>query len=264
MDRCPKCNGSKNCQHKRGPKGPRGYQGPAGPKGEQGSPGSRGQQGIQGPIGLQGFEGPKGDRGPQGERGLTGPKGDQGQPGPPGENGTTGPQGERGLPGPKGEQGLQGPPGKDGILGPKGESGPQGEQGLPGPPGPGTLESAYGFAIRNSESAESGVVKFIFPGPLQDVELLNDGLKVGKAGVYQITYKAIMNSNVITCSPSKFQIQINDTIAVESSMTESTTASTLTSSDLFSLQEGDIVQLVAELQEHFSYKLATLQIIQIG
>jgi len=35
MDRCPKCNGSKNCQHNRGQKGPRGYHGPAGPKGDQ-------------------------------------------------------------------------------------------------------------------------------------------------------------------------------------------------------------------------------------
>lgn len=258
MDRCPKCNGTKNCQHKRGPKGPRGYQGPAGPPGEQGQSGPRGQQGIQGPMGLQGFEGPKGDQGPQGIAGTQGPKGDPGIPGPTGPKGNTGPQGDQGLQGLPGKDGNPGSQGEQGLPGPKGDQGPQ------GPPGSGTFESAHGFAIRNSESKDSGLVEFTFPGPLQDVELLVNGLKIVKAGIYQINYKVILNASVITCSPSKFQIQVNDTIIIDSSMTESTTSSTLISSDLFSLQEGDVVQLVAELHEQFSYKLATLQIIQVG
>ena len=96
------------------------------------------------------------------------------------------------------------------------------------------------------------------------MEMLPDGLQVMKAGIYQISYKAILSSNVLTCTPSKFFIKINDLIQMDSSLTESTTASVLSSSDLFSLQEGDIVKLYAELQEHFSCKLATLQIVQIG
>ena len=237
MDRCPKCNGSIDCHHKRGPKGPRGYQGPAGPIGETGPPGQQGCQGIQGPKGPQGFKGPKGDQGPAGVPGLQGPKGEQGLPGPKGENG---------IQGPKGDQGLQGP---------------QGEQ---GPPGQGALEMAHGFGICNSMSSTSGVVKLFMPGPMLEVDLTHEGLKILKAGVYQISYKVIMYSNEITCTPSRFHIKINDAITVDSSLTESTTATTLSSTDLFSLQEGDVVKLIAELQKNFSYKLATLQVIQVG
>ncbi|WP_075620258.1 collagen-like protein [Paenisporosarcina indica] len=236
MDRCPKCNGYNSCKCERGPRGPRGYEGPQGPQGDHGSKGPQGSKGSQGPRGIQGFPGLRGEQGPPGLNGLQGPQGEQGIPGPPGK---------AGIPGPKGEQGLQG------IQGPQGT--------------PGTVNSAHGFAICNSVSNASGVVKYNMPGPLQDVDLLpSQGLQVLKAGIYQISYKVILVSNTITCTPSRFQIKINEAITVESSLSESTTAATLTSTDLFSLQEGDIVKLVTNLEQHFSYKLATLQIIQVG
>lgn len=165
----------------------------------------------------------------------------------------------------------QEPPGKDGTnccecnlgsRGPRGYQGPRGPKGEKGPAG--TLDSAYGFAYSESESFAPGYVKFIIAGPLQDVELIREGLRVSKAGVYEISYKVILESKYITCIPSNFQIIINDAIKVASSMTESTTSTTLTSTNLLSLLEGDVVKLVADLQEHFSYKLATLQLIQVG
>ena len=107
-------------------------------------------------------------------------------------------------------------------------------------------------------------MKFIIAGPLQDVELIRQGLTVSKAGVYQISYKVILESKELTNIPSRFQIVINNAIKLASSMTESATSTTLTSTELFSLLEGDVVKLVAQLQESFSYKLATLQIIQVG
>ncbi len=239
LDRCPKCNGSSNnCNCARGPRGPRGYQGPVGFRGEQGPPGPKGQQGPQG---------------------LKGPKGNQGPPGPSGDQGIRGLQG---IQGPKGDQGPPGPSGDQGIRGLQGIQGPKGDQGPPGPPG--ILQAAHGFGICNVMSKASGAVRFIMPGPLQDVELMQDGLKVLKSGIYQISYKIILASNTITCSPSTFHVKINDAITVVSSFTESTTATSLSSSDLVSLLEGDIVKIQAELQEHFSYKLATLQIIQVG
>ncbi|WP_019413657.1 collagen-like protein [Paenisporosarcina sp. TG20] len=244
MDRCPKCHGFKSCKCERGPKGPRGYQGPQGPKGEQGIQGERGNQGPPGLKGSPGIKGPKGDPGP---RGIQGDKGSQGLQGPKGDQGV---------------QGIQGDKGNRGLQGFTGEQGAQGIQGIQGPPG--RLEFAHGFGICNSESFVSGVVIFVMPGPLQDIELLREGLKVLEAGVYQISYKVILNTNAITCTPSRFHIKVNESITIESSMTQSTTATTLASTDLFSLQEGDVVKLVAELQEHFSYHIATLQLIQVG
>ncbi|MET1013899.1 MAG: collagen-like protein, partial [Paenisporosarcina sp.] len=142
-------------------------------------------------------------------------------------------------------------------------NGQQGPKGDTGPPGPGTSTS-FGFAYSQSESFESGNIKFNIAGPCQDVSLIREGLKVSKAGVYQISYKVILNTTALTCNPSRFQIAINDAIKIESSLSESTTSATLTSTELFSLLEGDVVKLVAELHERFSYKLATLQIIQVG
>ena len=206
--------------------------GPRGPRGYQGPQGPRGEQGATGPRGIQGVQGPRGKQGPAGRTGLTG---------------ETGPQGLRGEQGPIG---LRGEPGV---------AGPQGEQGLPG-----AFNSAYGFAYSQSENSISGDVKFIIAGPCQDIELMREGLKVLKAGVYQISYKVVMESTALTCIPSTFQLKINDAIKIGSSLTQSTTATTLTSTVLSSLLEGDVVTLVGELQERFSYKLATLQIIQVG
>lgn len=206
--------------------------GPRGPRGYQGPQGARGEQGPTGPRGNQGVQGPRGKQGPAGRTGLTG---------------ETGPQGLRGEQGPIG---LRGEPGV---------AGPQGEQGLPG-----AFNSAYGFAYSQSEISASGDVKFTIAGPCQDIELMREGLKVLKAGVYQISYKVVMESTALTCIPSTFQLKINDAIKIVSSLTQSTTATTLTSTVLSSLLEGDVVTLIGELQERFSYKLATLQIIQVG
>ena len=207
----------------------------------------------RGPRGPRGYQGPQGARG---EEGPTGPKGIQGVPGPRGKQG---PAGRTGLTGETGPQGLRGEQGPIGLKGEPGVAGPQGEQGLPG-----TFNSAYGFAYSQAENSKSGDVKFIIAGPCQDIELMREGLKVLKAGVYQISYKVVMESTALTCIPSTFQLKINDAIKIVSSLTESTTATTLTSTVLSSLLEGDVVTLVGELQERFSYKLATLQIIQVG
>ncbi|CAM3097302.1 collagen-like protein [Filibacter tadaridae] len=206
-----------------------------------GSRGRRGPRGYQGPQGKDGCPGPSGKQGPKGDRGFRGVQGDQGPPGLKGE------------PGPKGDTGSKGS---------SGERGPAGPQGEPGPAG--TFDKAYGFAYTESKTSASGNVSFIIAGPLQDVEVLREGLKVLKDGIFQVIYKVNFESKVIGCIPSKFHIQINDAIKVTSSLTESTTSATLSSTLLFSLFEGDVIQLVAELQEHCSYTLATLQIIQIG
>ena len=196
------------------------------------------------------------ERGPKGPRGYQGPVGPKGEQGPSGPKGSPGPQGPRGF---QGFPGANGEPGPQGVQGPKGD---RGEQGIPGPAG--LLSAAHGFGICNAASYASGPVNFVMAGPMQDVELIRDGLKVQIAGVYQISYKVILSSKAITCIPSRFQVTINDAIRVDSSLTESTTSTVLTSTDLFSLQTGDVVKLVADLQEHFSCQLATLQIIQVG
>ncbi len=205
------------------------------------------ERGPRGPRGYQGLQGPRGEQGPPGPRGIQGVQGTRGKQGPVGRTGLTGETGPQGLRGEQGPIGLRGEPG---VAGPQGE--------------PGTFNSAYGFAYSQSENSTSGDVKFIIAGPCQDIELMREGLKVLKAGVYQISYKVVMESTALTCIPSTFQLKINDAIKIVSSLTESTTATTLTSTVLSSLLEGDVVTLVGELQERFSYKLATLQIIQVG
>lgn len=177
-----------------------------------------------------------------------------------------GPRGPRGYQGPAGPKGEQGPRGKRGPKGgPQGDPGPRGPRGIQGEQGPaGSIASAYGFASSESVNFTSGVVKFKKAEPLKDVELTSEGLKVSKAGVYQISYKVLLDSKEIVCIPSCFYLEVNETMKVSSSLTESATCTTLTSTNLLFLQEGDIVKLVANLQEHYSYKLATLQIILVG
>ena len=229
MDDCQHCRECDRCKGARGPRGfrgPRGYEGPSGYDGKQGPKGDTGARGSRGP---EGFDGEKGEQGPKGDQGIQGPRGLQGF------------NGEKGEPGPKGD------------TGPRGEQGPKG-----------TFESAYGFAYNESGASESGAVKFFVPGPLQDVELKNGGLQVLKDGIYQIDYKVLLESKAITCTPSSFKLVINDLIPISTSVTESTTSNTITSTQLFSLQEGDVIKLVAELQEHSRYKLVTLQVLQVG
>ncbi|QUW23527.1 collagen-like protein [Sporosarcina sp. Marseille-Q4063] len=204
----------------------------------------------------------KGSRGP---RGFRGPRGYEGPAGYDGERGIPGPKGEPGRPGPRGFTGEKGDKGDQGPIGPKGDKGDKGDKGSRGERGPkGSFESAYGFAYTETGNSDSGIIDFCESGPLCEVQLTNKGLKITNDGVYQIDYKIVLESQVITCTPSSFQIKINDLYDLSYSMTESLTSNTLNSSQLVKLKEGDVVMLVADLQEHFHYKLATLQVIQVG
>ena len=234
------CQDCRDCDRCNGGRGPRGFRGP---------------RGYEGPLGLDGEQGPKGEQGAQGSRGPRGFEGNKGELGP------IGPKGDPGTQGLRGPQGIEGKKGKKGEPGPTGPKGDTGEKGERGPAG--KFESAYGYAYSNYGTSESGAVNFIIAGPLRDVEITKSGLKVLKSGIYQIDYKVLLESKAITCSPSSFQLVINDKIKIPSSETESTTSNTLTSTLLFSLKEGDVINLVADLQEHFSYKLASLLIIQV-
>lgn len=171
-----------------------------------------------------------------------------------------GPRGPEGKPGPAGPQGPQGEPGPAGPQGPQGEPGPAGPQGETG-----TLAAAHGFAYSQSSANTTGDVWFTVVGPLQDVELNNSGLLVLKSGIYQINYSVSVDSDENPkTTPATFQIHINDEIRIASSIKETTNKANLSSTQLVSLQEGDIVKLHAELPEGYSYRLPTLQIIQIA
>lgn len=189
-------------------------------------------------------------RGPRGYRGRTGPEGEPGRPG------------RDGIQGPKGDPGLQGKRGPRGFEGEKGDRGSRGPMGKPGPPG--VFESAYGFAYTESGLIVGNFVKFDVVEPSADIELADGGLKILKDGIYQIYYKVLLHTKTITCTPSKFQLVVNESTALPASLTESTTAATLSSTELLSLYKGDLVKLRAELQENFSCKLVSMQIIQIG
>lgn len=234
MNRCPKCNEDIFClceNEPRGRRGPRGFQGP------------RGEDGCPGPKGDRGPKGDQGPRGVQGPRGLHGPKGEQG---------------------PKGDQGLRGDQGPRGERGPKGDPGSKGDRGTKGDQGPaGTLAIGYGFAYTEAEYKKSGNVVFSAAGPLRDVVLVVDGLQAQKEGIYQVNYKVLLESKMLSCTPSRFHIQINDDTMMLPSLTESTTSTVLYSTQLLSLNKGDTVKLFSELQEHSSIKIASLQIIKI-
>ncbi|RFU61432.1 collagen-like triple helix repeat-containing protein [Peribacillus glennii] len=154
---------------------------------------------------------------------------------------------------------IRGPCGKQGPPGPKGE---RGEQGPAGPPG--TIATAYGFAYSPSKSTQNGIVKFTVAGPLQEFELIPEGLKALKTGVYQITYKVTVNEEGATSNSAKFQLVVNDSINIGSSMTETRTSANLYTTQLFSLLENDVVKLVAAMPQGLSYSLPALQIIQVG
>lgn len=251
MDLCPKCNKwDCRCDKGRWPQEPCCEQGPPGPKGERGK---QGKPGPKGERGKQGKQGPKGDPGKQGPPGLKGEPGEQGPPGLKGD------PGEQGLPGPKGDRG------EPGLPGPKGDPGPQGPPGERGPAGPpGTLGSSFGFAYSPTTSAQSGNVRFTIAGPLQDFELTEDGLKALTSGVFQISYKVDVKEESETSSTARFQLVVNDSINIVSSMTESSREANLQSTQLFSLQEEDVVKLMAVIPQGLSYSLPVMQIIKIG
>ncbi|SEM51936.1 Collagen triple helix repeat-containing protein [Mesobacillus persicus] len=176
--------------------------------------------------------------------------------------------GESGKEGPRGKRGPQGEPGPRGKRGPQGEPGPRGKRGPRGEPGPpGTFTAAHGFAYSQTTMTETGNVTFTVAGPLQDMEMVASGLQVLKSGVYQIVYKVHVEAEAEAepkTTPATFILQINDEIIVASSMTETTTSNTLSSTQLVSLLEGDLVKLHAELPEGYFLKLPTLQIVQIA
>jgi hypothetical protein len=166
------------------------------------------------------------------------------------------------------ERGTRGPRGRRGQKGPKGDPGPRGEQGPQGPQGPpGTseqLNAAHGFAYSTSANNESGPINFNVAGPLQDVEMITDGLQVSKSGVYQISYKVDVDAQPDTANLATFQIIVNDLITTPSSLMKSNTSQSLYSTQLFSLQADDVVKLVAEMPEGFEYSHVTLQVVQIA
>jgi hypothetical protein len=169
---------------------------------------------------------------------------------------------ERGPRGPRGEQGPKGPKGDPGLQGPQG---PRGERGPAGPPGSsGTISTAYGFAYSPSTSIQNGNVKFSIAGPIQDFELISDGLRSLTSGVFQISYKVAVIEEAASSIPAKFQLVVNDSINIASSITESRTSAHLYTTQLFSLLEGDVVRLVANVPQGLSYTLPTIQIIQVG
>jgi hypothetical protein len=149
--------------------------------------------------------------------------------------------------------------------GPRGKEGPPGQRGEPGPQGPpGILQLAHGFAYSQSKIAHSGIMKLAVAGPLQDVELVPEGLKVLQSGVYQISYKALIDNNGEIINPTRLKVVINDSIIIASSLTETTVSTTLNSSILFSLLEGDIVKLTIEVSTGASCELTTLQVFQVS
>ncbi|BAQ08850.1 hypothetical protein OXB_0378 [Bacillus sp. OxB-1] len=99
---------------------------------------------------------------------------------------------------------------------------------------------------------------------MREVAPAEAGLQVNKDGVYQISYQVLLDSKMISCDPSSFYLKVNGGDAPLPSMTESTTSATLTSTQLLALQAGDVIQVVAHLQEHCSYKYASLLILQVG
>ena len=117
---------------------------------------------------------------------------------------------------------------------------------------------AHGFAYSIAENNEGGTVPLRIAGPLQDAELTSDGIVVLTGGIYQIQYAVSVKVTDEVISPARFQIIINDLIRVDSSVTETFTSQQLTSVQLFSLLEGDIVKLAAELPQGMNY-LGTLK-----
>ena len=161
-------------------------------------------------------------------------------------------------------RGKQGPPGPAGPAGPPGPPGPQGAPGTQGPPGPaGTLDLAYGYAYSQAVQTTAGTVPLSIAGPLQDVELTAEGLRVLRDGIFQISFHvttALDNRD----DRAQFWVMVNDTITVASSLTHLGDQSTANATLLFSLLANDTVRLMSALPERASYQGAGLQVVQIG
>ncbi|MBM7610407.1 hypothetical protein JOD29_003689 [Lysinibacillus composti] len=123
----------------------------------------------------------------------------------------------------------------------------------------------FGFAYTQKGSDKGGIVKFQIAGPLhEDVSLTSKGLKVNKSGVYQINYSVALHAMVQTNIPASFELQVNDSISIAASLTQSSISGPLSISVLFSLLRGDVVELVAQLPAGVVYTSANLQILQVG
>lgn len=133
----------------------------------------------------------------------------------------------------------------------------------PDPPQPVTQNFAYGFAYTLTESNENGAVSFQIAGPMHEVQLTSEGLVVANSGVYQIQYAVQLQVLQEELDLARFQLVINDSIHISTSVTESALSQQLNSTQLFSLREGDIVKLVAEV-EGMSYSNVSLQVLQVG
>ncbi|MBP1156685.1 MULTISPECIES: hypothetical protein [unclassified Paenibacillus] len=108
-------------------------------------------------------------------------------------------------------------------------------------------------------------------GPLQDVVLIPEGLKVLRDGIFQINYNVTAALPSEAESPAQFNIVINGSIEVLSSITygyksagPTPNSNTLSCSILFSLLTDDRVQLFAALPANASCHGASLQLIQVG
>jgi hypothetical protein len=154
----------------------------------------------------------------------------------------------------------------------RGPRGPRGKQGPPGPKGdkgdPGALAVTHGYGYFQGTRNQPGIVPLNIPGPLTNTELVSQGLKVLQAGTYQINYKVNLGGSPDTVnSPSEFYLLVNDSVDIRSSLTSASSTSeqqTLSASVLFSLLEGDIVKLVADIPENVTYSMPSLQVLQIG
>lgn len=201
----------------------------------------------------------KPEQGPRGRKGDTGPRGKQGAQGERKTPLLPGLSGERDL---QGVQALRGEQGLPGLRGSSRERGLQGPQGNPGSAGI-SRSGGYGFAYSPLDSVQGGNVKFTVAGPMQEINLDSQGMHIFKSGVYQISYKVLVECRTNVNVPARFQIVINDTVKATSSMTDSSASAILNSSLLLSLLEGDLVKLVADIPDGCSFTHPSLQVIQI-
>ncbi|WP_421385123.1 hypothetical protein ACOJQI_10265 [Bacillus salacetis] len=156
-----------------------------------------------------------------------------------------------------GERGPRGPRGKQGPPGPKGEKGD-----------PGILAVTHGYGYYQGTRKGPGIVPLNVPGPLNNTELVSQGIKVLEAGTYQISYKVNLEAgSAAGTQPTNFYLLINNTIDIRSSLTTASAGvqkQTMSATVLFSLLEDDVVKLMADIPENVSYSMPTLQVMKIG
>jgi hypothetical protein len=159
-----------------------------------------------------------------------------------------------------GERGPRGPRGKQGPRGPKGDKGDPGT--------PGAIAATHGYGYYQGTKKGPGIVPLNVPGPLNNTEMNSQGIKVLEAGTYQISYKVNLESgNLSSAEAASFYLLVNDSVDIRSSLTTasvSTKQQSLSASVIFSLFEGDLVKLMADIPGDVSYSMPTLQILKIS